>query len=420
MEHLRRLNAKISSKRRKLNSWFNRQTENVLIPLYTSVDVRVSNNKIVPVDTNVFPAGFNNLSELFKSRASKLFKDYFKRKYPRAENILIVPELHTRNFHYWENILVLRSILENIGYKVDVGIVSDEFNRDQMSFKASNGKEIGVHKVMKKGHKVFTSNIKPDLLLINNDFSERCPKILRDIVQPVEPPVEIGWHTRKKSLHFEFYNKLASKVAEMIGIDPWTITIETTSLKGINFDVREDREKVAAVADSVLDRMRDDYGARRIDHEPYLFVKSDSGTYGMAVMNVSSGDEIRTLNSDKRKRMRINKGGNPVRNIVIQEGVPTALRLESDITAEPVFYLVEAKVAGGFLRLNEGKNEFENLNTRGMKFAQMCCLDDHPAKADEKLLCGPTYELVSCIASLAAGYEIDKILKEGGCKEEVA
>jgi hypothetical protein len=31
----------------------------------------------------------------------------------------------------------------------------------------------------------------------------------------------------------------------------------------------------------------------------------------------------------------------------------------------------------------------------------------------------PVHELVSCIASIAAGYEIEEILREGGCKEEV-
>jgi hypothetical protein len=30
----------------------------------------------------------------------------------------------------------------------------------------------------------------------------------------------------------------------------------------------------------------------------------------------------------------------------------------------------------------------------------------------------PAYQLISRIASIAAGYEIEKILKEGGCKEE--
>jgi glutamate--cysteine ligase len=420
MKHLQDLNLKISQNKDRLDLWINNQIENVFIPLYTSVDLRISDHKIVPVDTNVFPAGFNNLSEIFRKRASSLFKDYFLREYPNINSILIIPELHTRNTFYWENISVLKSILENVGYRVEVGIISDHNLPDEMEFEAASGKSIKVYKAVKKDNKVVTPNYIPDLLLINNDFSEKCPKTIRDISQPVEPPVEIGWHTRKKSIHFEFYNKLAGEVAEILGIDPWVISIETVSEQGIDFDSREDREKAAQVVDSMLRRLKGEYEEMGVKEEPYLFIKSNSGTYGMAVINVSSGDDIRALNSEKRKRMRVSKGGQPVRDVVIQEGIPTSLKFGSDISAEPVFYLVDAKVAGGFLRLNKSRSEFENLNSGGMEFAHIDPCDETVQSKDIETLCSPALELVSRIATIAAGYEIERILDEGGCKEEVA
>ena len=109
---------------------------------------------------------------------------------------------------------MLKSILENVDYEVEVGIVSDDFNQDEASFPFSERRRKSWrNKVMKEGHRIFTSKVSPDLLLINNDFSEKCPKTLKDILQPVEPPVEIGWHTRRKSVHFEYYNKLAGEAA---------------------------------------------------------------------------------------------------------------------------------------------------------------------------------------------------------------
>jgi len=420
MKHLQDLNLKISQNKDKLDSWINNQIDKVFIPLYTSVDLRISNHKIVPVDTNVFPAGFNNLSEIFKKQASTLFKDYFHREYPNVNSILIVPELHTRNTFYWENISVLKSILENVGYRVEVGIISDHNLPDEMEFEAASGKSVKAYRATKIDNKVVTPNYTPDLLLINNDFSEKCPKTIRDISQPVEPPVEIGWHTRKKSLHFEFYNKLATEVAEILGIDPWVISIETVSEQGVDFDSLEDREKAAQVVDSMLRRLKGEYEERGVKEEPYLFIKSNSGTYGMAVINVSSGNDVIGLNSEKRKRMRVSKGGNPVRDVVIQEGVPTSLKYGSDTTAEPVFYLVDTQVAGGFLRLNKSRNEFENLNSRGMEFAHIDPCDKTALPKDVEILCSPALELISRIATIAAGYEIEKILDEGGCKEEVS
>ncbi len=420
MKPLDVLNKRISEKRRELESWVTAQTEKVLVPLYTSVDLRVSDYKIAPVDTNVFPAGFNNLSQKFRDHTSELFKDYIVRKYPKARRILIIPELNTRNQYYWENISVLKSILEKVDYKVQVGIVSDDFYHDEMSFKALDGKEVLVYKVIKDGHRVVTTAGDPDLILINNDFSDKCPKTLRDIIQPVEPPVEIGWHTRKKSLHFEYYNKLAGEITAILDIDPSVISIKTVHEEGVNFDSPDDRARAATCVESILDELSEEYRRRGIDYDPYLFLKSNSGTYGMAVMNVADGESVRALNSEGRKRMRVSKGGKPVRDIVIQEGIPTSLELSSGASAEPVIYLVEAQAVGGFLRLNQSKNVLENLNTRGMEFSDMYSADDPSASENGGVLITPAYELVASVASIAAGYEIEKILKEGGCKEEVS
>jgi glutamate--cysteine ligase len=408
MQHLDELNVRILENREKIGSWVRGKAEKEFIPLYSSVDVRVSDHKIAPVDTNIFPAGFNNLSQLFRDRASGLFKDYFLRKYPKVRNILIIPELHTRNPFYWENIFVLKSILEKVDYEVEVGIVSDDFNQDEASFRSESGEEVAAYKVMKENHRIFTSKMSPDLLLINNDFSEKCPKTLKDIIQPVEPPVEIGWHTRRKSVHFEYYNKLAGEAARLIGIDPWIISIDTVSLEGIDFDNPGDRDKAAMIADSMLDGLRKVYSEKGIPQDPYLFIKSNSGTYGMAVISVSNGDEIRSLNAEGRKRMRVSKGGKPVRDIVIQEGIPTALKWESGASAEPVFYLIESKVAGGFLRVNKGKDDHENLNTRGMEFSPMYVEGNKAGDGENSVIYSPVHELVSCIASIAAGYEIKR------------
>ena len=420
MNHLQDLNSKITKNKDNLDLWIKDQINKVFIPLYTSVDLRISEHKIVPVDTNVFPAGFNNLSDTFRNRASSLFKDYFDREYPKMNSILIIPELHTRNTFYWENISVLKSILENVGYRVEVGIISDDDLPEEMEFEAASGNKVKAYRALKDNNRVTIPNLNPDLLLINNDFSEQCPKTLRDITQPVEPPVEIGWHTRKKSIHFEFYNKLAQEVAQILEIDPWVISIDTIDDYGVDFDSREDREKIAQVADLMINRLKIQYKERGISEEPYLFIKSNSGTYGMAVVNVSSGDDVRALNSDKRKRMRVSKGGSPVRDVVLQEGIPTSLKYESDISAEPVFYLIDAQVAGGFLRLNKSRNTLENLNSRGMEFAHIDPCDESTHIEEVETLCSPALELVSRIATIAAGYEIEKILDEGGCVEEVA
>ncbi|MGB9150851.1 MAG: glutamate--cysteine ligase, partial [Burkholderiales bacterium] len=48
-----------------IERWFRNQWMEHAAPLYTSVDLRNSGFKLAPVDTNLFPGGFNNLNPDF-------------------------------------------------------------------------------------------------------------------------------------------------------------------------------------------------------------------------------------------------------------------------------------------------------------------------------------------------------------------
>ena len=247
----------------------------------------------------------------------------------------------------------------------------------------------------------------PDIVMINNDFSEKCPKTLHNLRQPVLPPIEIGWHARKKDVHFEFYNRLCGELADILEVDPWVMSVKTVLESGVDFDFPEDRERVSTRAAEILSIVKSEYSKRNIDHEPSLFVKSNSGTYGMAVASVSDPQSIVEMNSRDRKRMRVSKGGMPVRDVVIQEGVPTSLRVGDGLVGEPVLYLVQSRVAGMFYRVNSLRGELENLNSKGMEFL--------PCEASLPNGIPPVFDLVSKVATIAAGYEIEKVLRDVDC-----
>ena len=401
------LERNIASKHREISRWIESHCEKVMVPLYSSVDLRFSEHKIAPIDTNVFPAGFNNLSAGFRKNAGKLFRKYLFSRYPSAEKILLVPELNTKNAYYWENVWVIKSVLEDEGYEVRVGIANEEFRRETASFSSANGEIIEAKRVFQEKGSAVIDGFVPDIIMINNDFSEKCPKTLHNLRQPVLPPVEIGWHARKKDVHFEFYNRLCSELAEILEVDPWVMSVETVLETGVDFDFPEDRERVFERAEEILSRVRSEYVKRDIGHKPSLFVKSNSGTYGMAVTSVTDPQSIMGMNSRDRKRMRVSKGGVPVRDVVIQEGVPTSLRVGDGLVGEPVVYLVQSQVAGMFYRVNPLRDELENLNSKGMEFLP----------CDDSLANGisPAFSLVSKVATIAAGYEIEKVLRDVDC-----
>ena len=87
-----------------IESWFRNQWLKYPAPFYSSIDIRNSGFKISPIDTNLFPAGFNNLNNDFESlyiTAVKHSLDSFKTS---IDKILIIPEDHTRNLHYLKSL----------------------------------------------------------------------------------------------------------------------------------------------------------------------------------------------------------------------------------------------------------------------------------------------------------------------------
>ena len=64
LENLERV---ILNNQTKIESWFRNTWREVRVPFYASVDIRNAGYKIAPVDTNLFPSGFNNLNPSFES-----------------------------------------------------------------------------------------------------------------------------------------------------------------------------------------------------------------------------------------------------------------------------------------------------------------------------------------------------------------
>lgn len=409
MTFLEKINQIIELNNEKISDWFLKKESEVSLPFYTSVDLRVSENKIAAVDTNIFPGGFNNLSAQFIDKAAYLTKEFKAKSHGgKIKKVLIVPELHTRNSFYWDNILSLIKILEKADMKVRVGLYESEF--DEYYFTASNDEKVLASKIHRIDRKIFLKDFEPDLVLINNDLSDYSPPILQELDQLVVPPVEVGWHARKKNIHFEFYNKLVAEFSEMLSLDPYNFSLSTKLVDDINFDISEDRERLAGLINQMIKELREHYNVE----SPLIFVKNNTGTYGMAVMQVQDGNELLSLNRDGRKKMKVSKGGSFLKNIIIQEGVETIYK-----NKEPVYYLIDSSVAGGFYRSNDLKNSKQNLNTKGMYFECLCSKNTQICtNTDCQKYVFPSLEAISRIGSLATGYEIEYLLKKNQSSDD--
>src|SRR5689334_22792469 len=91
------LEIKILNKQIEIERWF-RELWLEFTPILTcSVDLRNAGFKIAAVDTNLFPAGFNNLNPDFYPLCIQAAQNFISQRYPHCQKILIIPENHTRN-----------------------------------------------------------------------------------------------------------------------------------------------------------------------------------------------------------------------------------------------------------------------------------------------------------------------------------
>lgn len=137
--------------------------------------------------------------------------------------------------------------------------------------------------------------------------------------------------------------------------------------KNINFHEREGEEDLANKVEKLLKKIQQKYNEYHIKHDPYVVIKADAGTYGMGIMIAKHPDDVRSLNRKKRNKMSVIKEGNEVSEIIIQEGIHTEESINGAVT-EPVVYMIDHFVIGGFYRVHTNKEKDENLNAPGMHF----------------------------------------------------
>ena len=407
------LEQKIVDSMPAIERWFRLQWQDHTPPFYGSVDLRNAGYKLAPVDMNLFPGGFNNLSEDMLPCAVQAAQSAIERLCPDARNLVLVPERHTRNLFYLANVGRLVRILRQTGLEVRVGSLSEEI-KEPTRIELPNGDALLVEPLLRQGSRVGVAGFTPCALLLNNDLSAGIPPILRDIEdQVLVPPLQAGWAIRRKSNHFAAYDVVAAEFARLVDIDPWLINPIFGRCGEVNFHERAGEECLASNIDFVLGRMRDKYREHGIDDRPYVVVKADAGTYGMGVMTVRDASEVIGLNRKQRNKMSVVKEGLEVHEVIIQEGVPT-MELVDNAVAEPVVYMVDRYVIGGFYRVHTERARDENLNAPGMHFVPLafsgsCNLPDCAVTAGESAANRfYAYGVVARLALLAAAVELER------------
>ncbi|MBP7898680.1 glutamate--cysteine ligase [Candidatus Gracilibacteria bacterium] len=394
----------------EIKKWLETYREPLGDPMYASVDLRNAGFKISPVDTNIFPGGWNNICPKSRRDAADRLKAYVDRCHPGTKKILILPEHHTRNAYYLSNLAKLHEIAERTGLEVKIGNFNPENTEDILELETSEGEKVTEYKVTRKDDMLVIGDWEADIYILNNDLSGGIPEILQGLKKPLIPTPTGGWHTRIKSDHFHYYQILVTMFAEEFNVDPWLMNPYFDHAEDVDFSSAESLKIIADKVDTLIEKISEKYKEYGIPDKPFVFIKNESGTYGMGVTTVESGEDVIAFNRDERKRMSTGKDKVKITKVILQEGIPTVEKLEDNI-AEPVLYMVDSHIVGGFFRIHSEKTDRENLNSPGMTFTKMCMHDlrnysnayNSAISASDML---PIYKVIAELASIATGYEL--------------
>jgi glutamate--cysteine ligase len=400
----------------KIEHWFRGQWLEYASPFYASVDLRNSGFKLAPVDTNLFPAGFNNLNPEFLTLSVQAAMVAVEKICPEAHRLLIIPENHTRNTYYLRNVVELVTIMKAAGLDVRVGSISPEIT-EPTSLQAHDGQLLLLEPIVREGNRIKLKN--PTLgdfdscaILLNNDLSGGIPDILQGLEQDLIPPLHAGWHVRRKSQHFNAYNRVINEFSQLLDIDPWLLNPYFETCGEIDFHARTGEDCLASKVEELLAKIQAKYTEYGVTQEPFVIVKADAGTYGMGIMTVKHPDDVRDLNRKARNKMSVVKEGLQVSEVIIQEGVYTFENI-NDAVAEPVVYMMDHFVIGGFYRVHTERGANENLNAPGSHFVPLafekpCTLPDCADAPDTVPNRFYAYGVVARLALVAAAIELQE------------
>ena len=395
-----------------IERWFRLEWMEHTPPFYTSVDVRNAGFKLAPVDTRLFPGGFNNLTVEMLPLAVQAAMAAIEKICPEAKNLLLIPEKDNHSTFYLANVQRLMQIFHMAGLNVRLGTLDESITKPT-EIALPDGSSLTIEPLVRSRGRLGLKNFDPCTILLNNDLSAGVPRPLAGLhEQYVLPPLHAGWTVRRKTNHFQAYEEIAKKFAKLLGMDPWLINPMFARCPEIDFGNTQSQESLMAHADSLLAKVRRKYKEYGIQEKPFIVVKANAGTHGMGIMTVRDPKDVMELSRRTASKLSLVDGEPMVTEVVLQEGVPTFERV-NDAVAEPVVYMIDRYVVGGFYRVNAARGIDENLNSPGASFVPLAFAEHNqlPKPGAKPGGSAPNrfymYGVIARLAMVAASYELE-------------
>ena len=325
---------------------------------------------------------------------------------------MVIPENGHPSSFYLANLAQLQHIFNMAGLNVRLGSIDPALKKNT-TLPLQSGGFITLEPVIRGKRRLGLKDFDPCTILLNNDLSAGVPGILEDIhEQYLLPPLHAGWPTRRKSTHFRCYEEVSKRVGKLLGVDPWLIHPLHDRCESVSLGEAAGFESLQAQVDVVLARVRRKYKEYGIKEKPFVVVKADHGTHELGFVTVRDSKDMQALQERVQAASKGRKAPFASHDFLVQEGVQTQERV-NDAVAEPVIYMMDRYVVGGFYRVHAGRGIDENLNAPGAGFVPLAF--EHSTQLPQPgVKPGASvpnrfymYGVVGRLAMLAASYELE-------------
>ncbi len=405
------LEARVLESMPAIERWFRLEWMEHTPPFYTSADLRNAGFKLAPVDTNLFPGSFNNLTPEMLPLAVQAAMAAIEKICPEAKNLLLVPESRVNNSFYLQNLQRLVEIFNQAGLNVRLGSL-DPAVLSPTALALPDGGELTLEPLLRKRGRLGLKDFDPCTILLNNDLSAGVPRILQHVhEQYLLPPLHAGWPLRRKSRHFQSYEEVAKKFAKLLGMDAWLINPLQGHCGQVDFETTRGLDCVKSNVDALLTKVRRKYKEYGITERPFVVVKADNAG-GTGILTVRDVKELDDHERVARGRAGLVHTGEALEEVIIQEGVPTFERI-NDAVAEPVVVMIDRYVVGGFYRVHADRGVDENLCAPGSRYVPLAFAGGSqlPKPGVRPGASAPNrfylYGVIARLAMLAASYEME-------------
>ncbi|MBL8326073.1 MAG: glutamate--cysteine ligase [Rubrivivax sp.] len=401
------LEARILESMPAIERWFRLEWMEHTPPFYCAVDLRNAGYKLAPVDTELYPSAFNNLTPEMLPLAVQAAMAAVEKICPEAKNLLLVPGPELANPFYLTHLQRLVEVFTLAGLNVRLGTLARDA-KGPRKLALPDGGSLTIEPLQRGKRRLGLKDFDPCTILLNNELREGVPGLLEDLhEQYLLPPLHASTSSRRKSRHFQSYEEVAKRFAKLLGMDPWLIHPMYGQCGKVDFGTAEGLECVKSNVDALLTKIRRKHKEYGIADKAFVVVKSDA-MGGPDVLTVRDAKDL----DDPQRRARMSRGADPVREVIVQEGVPTYERI-NDAVAEPVVYMIDRYVIGGFYRVHAARGTDESLDAPGSAYVPLAFAESTqlPRRGAKPGASAPNrfymYGVIGRLAMLGASYELE-------------